>query len=289
MPASGSDNFIAPRTRSHNETLLSQQTGRLTVALGEYDTGWHDATQSIARARDLARQAKAAGAEILLLPEMFATGFTMEAEQFAEPEDGPITRAVGDIAAKEALWILAGISVRKPDGRFVNAARLFSPQGGAHASYEKQRLFVYANENEIYSPGDQPSIVEINGVKAGVLICFDLRFPELFRELAADVDAFFLIANWPQTRQQHWDVLTRARAVENQCYVIAVNRTGEGGGIQYAGGSVAYDPLGNRCDKAATNASIRTAQISSEEVRQARKAFPISGYGQRAPITSRAR
>src|SRR5881275_1595192 len=145
---------------------MSIQSNTLVVALGEYDTGWHNPTQSLARARDLATQAKAAGAEALLLPEMFATGFTMDAEEFAEPEDGPIARAIAEIAAEEELWILAGISVRKPDGRFANTAKLFSPQGRTISSYEKQRLFVYANENEIYSAGEQPSIVEVNGLRA---------------------------------------------------------------------------------------------------------------------------
>ena len=213
----------------------------------------------------------------------------MEAESFAEPEGGPIAKAISETAAAERISILAGISVRKSDGSFVNTAKLFLPNGKESASYEKQRLFVYASENEIYSPGDQPSIAEINGVNCAIFICFDLRFPELFRAVGPDVDAFLLIANWPEARQQHWDVLTRARAIENQCYVIAVNRTGEGGGLQYVGGSVAYDPLGNRCDEAATNSTIRVAEISSEMVKQTRKSFPISGFDQRAPMTSRAR
>ncbi|HET9637036.1 MAG TPA: nitrilase-related carbon-nitrogen hydrolase [Gemmatimonadaceae bacterium] len=278
---------MSPRpTRS--VTPLQQKTSALTVALGEYDTGWHNAPASLSRAREIARNAKAAGADVLLLPEMFATGFTMEAAEFAEPESGPIAKQVSGIAAEHELWILAGISVRKPDGRFVNTAMLFSPRGEATATYEKQRLFVYANENEIYSSGEQQSIVEINEVRAGVLICFDLRFPELFREIAPDVDAFFLIANWPQSRQHHWDVLTRARAIENQCYMVAVNRTGEGGGLQYAGGSVAYDPSGNRCDEAVPNSSLRIARLSTDAVHHARKSFPISSFVQRAPISSRA-
>ncbi|HJQ12895.1 MAG TPA: nitrilase-related carbon-nitrogen hydrolase [Gemmatimonadaceae bacterium] len=261
----------------------------MRVALGEYDTGWHDAPNSLARARGLASDAKQAGADLLLLPEMFATGFTMEARNFAEPEDGEIARTVCEIAAHEKLWILAGISVRKDDGRFVNTARLFSPAGDEISSYEKQRLFVYANENEIYSPGEEPSVAEINGVKCGIFICFDLRFPELFRAIGPDVDAFLLIANWPQSRQNHWDVLTRARAIENQCYVIAVNRIGEGGGLEYGGGSVAYDPLGERCDESAPNSSLRIAQISSAAVEHARKSFPISAFTQAAPTNSRAR
>ena len=262
---------------------------QLTIALGEYDTGWHDVAGSLSRAGEVAHHARNAGADVLLLPEMFATGFTMEAREFAEADDGPIAKGVADIARKESLWILAGISVRTSDGRFVNTAKLFSPTGEETSSYEKQRLFTYANENEIYSQGDEPCFAEINGVRVAIFICFDLRFPELFRAVGPDVDAFLLIANWPQTRQQHWDVLTRARAIENQCYVIAVNRTGEGGGLKYAGGSVAYDPLGNRCDEAATTSPIRIARISSEAVRQARKAFPIPEFAQRPAISARAR
>ncbi|HJQ12667.1 MAG TPA: nitrilase-related carbon-nitrogen hydrolase [Gemmatimonadaceae bacterium] len=247
----------------------------ITIALGEYDTGWHDVAGSLSRAGAVAREASRAGADILLLPEMFATGFTMEAETFAEPEEGPTSDAMRNLAAAENLWILAGIPVRKNDRRFVNTARLFSPDGSATTSYEKQRLFVYADENTIYSPGENPCIVEINGLKAGVLICFDLRFPELFREIAPSVDAFFLIANWPESRQQHWDVLTRARAIENQCYVVAVNRTGEGGGLRYAGGSVAYDPLGNRVDAPTVGSSLRIAELSAAKVLEVRNAFPM--------------
>ena len=206
---------------------------------------------------------------------MFATGFTMDAQGFAEAEQGPIARAVRDTAASERIWILAGISARKNDGRFVNSARLFSPEGASKASYEKQRLFTYASEDQIYSAGDAPCIIEINGVKAAVLICFDLRFPELFRRVSREVDAFFLIANWPATRQTHWDVLTRARAIENQCYIVAVNRTGEGDGLQYAGGSVGYDPLGDRCDAAVDSSALRIASVSPRRVKEIRQSFPI--------------
>jgi omega-amidase len=258
----------------------------LRVALGEFDTGWHDVTRSLARAREIARQAKSAGADLLLLPEMFATGFTMDARGFAEPVGGPIARAIGKLAAAEGLWIVAGISVRKKGERFVNTAQVFAPDGRSQAEYEKQRLFVYADEDQIYSAGDAPCIIEINGVEAAVLICFDLRFPELFRRQSRDVDAFFLIANWPSSRQQHWDVLTRARAIENQCYVVAVNRTGEGGGLQYNGGSVAYDPFGERCDVSSDNSPLRIATVSAARVEEVRTSFPV-GLARSAATTAR--
>src|SRR5690606_39321588 len=107
-------------------------------------------------------------------------------------------------------------------------------------------LFVYVDEHHRYAAGEGAVVVEVKGVRIAPFICFDLRYPELFREVASEVDAILLIASWPAARRMHWDVLVRARAVENQCYVVAVNRTGEGGGIVYDGGSVAYDPWGDR-------------------------------------------
>ena len=261
----------------------------LTVALGEYDTGWHDPKTSLGRAAALARDARGAGADLLVLPEMCISGFTMDAENFAEPDNGPSIETISQIAASEKLWIIAGAAMRDERGRFVNRALVLSPDGTLASSYEKQRLFSCAKENEIYSPGHEPCVVEINGVKLGVFICFDLRFPELFREVGPDVDAFVVIANWPETRQAHWDTLTRARAIENQCYMIAVNRIGEGGELRYAGGSVAYDAWGTRCDLPAPNGQLRIAGIASAQVQRARESFPIARSSDYAPMARRAK
>jgi len=258
---------VSPEKSSSNSDILA-------VALGEYDTGWHDAGLSLERAREVVRRAKAAGADLVALPEMCITGFTMEAESFAEAEDGPSIKALAKLAGEQRLWIVGGASIKKPDGRYVNSALVFSPDGSLVTSYEKQRLFGYAGETDVYSAGESHCVVEIEGLTVGVFICFDLRFPELFREVGPNVDAFVLIANWPNARQQHWEVLTRARAIENQCYMIAVNRVGDGGGLSYDGGSVAYDPWGERVDKAATG-GLRVGEISRSVVERARKAFPL--------------
>jgi predicted amidohydrolase len=260
---------------------VTQKTGTpddsavLTVALGEYDIGWHDPALSLQRAGEIARQARAAKADLLAFPEMCVTGFTMEAEEFAEPEDGQSIKAMSRIAAENQLWIVAGASMRKDDGRFVNTALVFSPKGELVASYDKQRLFGYAKETEVYSPGIGSCVVEINGVRLGVFICFDLRFPELFRGVRREVDAFVLIANWPSARQRHWEILTQARAIENQCYMIAVNRTGEGGGLEYTGGSAIYDPWGERCDRSVAGSALRIGEVARSVVDKTRKSFPL--------------
>jgi predicted amidohydrolase len=221
----------------------------LRVALGELDTGWHDPATALARAERVVTQSAAQGAQLVVLPEMCTTGFTMRAEDWAEPLDGPSAHRLAAMAAVDRVWVLGGLAVRaKARGAerpvMHNAAVLFDPAGRLHATYVKQRVFSFAGEHESYMPGDAPLVVDIHGVRISPFICFDLRFPELFREVATQVDAIVVIANWPAERRAHWDVLVRARAIENQCFMIAVNRTGDGGGVRYDGGSAAYGPWG---------------------------------------------
>jgi predicted amidohydrolase len=244
------------------------------VALGEYDTGWHNPAASLARARELASQAVDSGAQLLVLPEMATTGFTMDAANFAESPEGPSVNALAALAKEFELWIIAGIAMNR-DGSFLNSAVAFAPDGSVQAIYDKQRLFAYATEHEIYSAGSAPCVVNVGGVAVAVFICYDLRFPELFRAVGPAVDAFVLLANWPSARHRHWEVLTQARAIENQCFMIAVNRIGEGDGLTYAGGSVVFDPWGERVDRVAERSPLRVAEVSHASVVKTRKAFPI--------------
>jgi omega-amidase len=248
--------------------------GSLTVALGEYDTGWHDPAGSLSSAHSIAESARSAGADLLILPEMCATGFTMDAETFAEPPDGPSVRALSRLAAEQRLWIVAGLALKR-EGRYLNSALTFAPDGSLVATYDKQRLFGFASEPSVYSAGTEPCIVRIGGLSLAVFVCFDLRFPELFKSVGAESDALVVIANWPTSRQQHWEVLTQARAIENQCYMIAVNRLGTGGGLAYSGGSVVLDPWGTRIDAASDRSRVRVAQMSRAKVEDVRKALPL--------------
>jgi predicted amidohydrolase len=180
---------------------------------------------------------------------MCTTGFTMEPATFAEPLSGPSVTALAAMTRDAGVHVLAGVATaagNASEPAFYNSALLFDRSGAVIAEYRKQRLFGYAGETDSYASGTAPLMTTIGRVRIAPLICFDLRFPELFRAIGPRVDAIVLIASWPASRQSHWDVLTRARAIENQCYIVAVNRTGEGGGIEYAGGSIAYDPWGER-------------------------------------------
>ena len=258
-----------------SKTKRRDTGGEIVVALGEYDTGWQDPERSLSMARETAEQAQAAGAQLLVLPEMCTTGFTMEPAIFADPPGGPSTRALAALAKHCGLWIIAGLSTRR-DERYFNSALAFAPDGSLVATYDKQRLFGYARETDVYSAGEAPCVIKVGGLSLGLFICFDLRFPELFREVGPDVDAFVVVANWPSARQRHWEILTQARAIENQCFVIAVNRIGEGDGLEYEGGSVILDPWGERRDEEAGKSSLRIGKVSHDAVAKVRKKFPLA-------------
>lgn len=246
---------------------------RLTVALGEYDTGWHDVAGSLARARTLVGDAARAGAELVVLPEMTTTGFTMDTAHQAESRDGASLAGLRAIAREAGVALVAGIPIREDDACY-NMAFLIDAHGEVVAEYRKQRVFRYAREGEHYASGDRACVAEIGGVRVALLICFDLRYPELFRAVARDVDAIILIANWPASRRAHWDALVTARAIENQCYMVAVNRTGSADGLEYDGGSVVIGPWGDSIATADTG-GVGVATIDTDEVARIRESFPV--------------
>jgi omega-amidase len=258
---------------------VTPTTTPLRVVLGEYDIGWHDPATSLDRASAIVSAAAASGARFVVLPEMCTTGFTMDAE-LAEPLAGESVARLSKMASRSGLWLLAGVATRDDDhatSTARNSALIFTPTGELAAVYHKQRLFAYANEQRTYVSGERAVVVDIDGVRVSPFICYDLRFPELFRAVAADTDLMVVIASWPAARRAHWDALLRARAIENQCYVIGVNRTGVGDSIVYDGGSVAYDPWGIALDRSvvAHAADVTSVTVSAGEVKRVRGAYPF--------------
>jgi omega-amidase len=254
---------------------------KMSVALGEFDTGWHDPIGSLQRAAELAARAREAGARLLVLPEMFTTGFTMSPTEVVEEENGASAARVVDIARTHRIALIAGLAARNGQGcdtRFHNTAVVVDAEGNLRGRYRKQRLFGIttgsSKEARVYSAGDRPLVVEVNGVRFGIFICFDLRFPELFRAVAREVQALVVIANWPAVRQSHWDTLLRARAIENQSYMIGVNRLGMADGLEYGGGSVLYDPWGVDVIRR-TESGLLIGEIDAAVVRRIREDFPV--------------
>ena len=258
----------------------------LTVALGEYDTGWHSPESSLASATRVATHAAAFGARLVVLPEMATTGFTMDTERAVtlESRDVSLLRA---IASRLGIWLVAGVALREADSDGTscvhNAALAIDPDGEIAGIHRKQRMFAFAGEDASYRAGMESTIVTIDGVPFGLFVCYELRFPELFAEVAADVSGMIVIANWPASRRSHWDALLRARAIENQCMVVGVNRTGIAGGLTYDGGSAAFDAWGDRIDPA-TPVGLRIVTIDPGKTAAVRERFPFL-RDRRLPVT----
>ena len=253
--------------------MTEPTSGALKVALGEYDIGWQDPPQSLARAEQLVARAAKAGARLVVLPEMATTGFTMDSDRWAEDIGGPDAVRLKSIARVNGVWLITGQAVRTPDGKARNVAAIISPAGEVVGAYRKQRLFGYGGEDKAYAPGDGPVMVTIDGVRVSPFVCYDLRFPELFRAVAKRVDLFVVLANWPASRRAHWDLLLRARAVENLAYVVGVNRTGEGGGLSYDGGSAGWSPWGEPLAPLSTDPVV--VQVDASEVARVRAKYPF--------------
>jgi len=212
---------------------------------------------------------------LVLLPEMFATGFSMNAERTAEARDAksPTCRWLSERAAELGCCVVGGVATHH-EGAFFNEAVVAFPDGDI-ARYQKRQTFTPGGEPAVFSAGDALLTFDWSGCKIGLSICYDLRFPEIYRSLtAAGAELLINIANWPQKRADHWVALLRARAIENQCYVAGVNRVGEDPNATYAGRSIVTDPQGKIIADAGESAGITSAQLDLESLREWRRAFP---------------
>src|SRR5581483_11109551 len=190
----------------------------------QFDIAWEDKPANFARVRSLLETRRPLAGELVLLPEMFATGFSMNVAQIAEPEGGPTETFLRETARELQIDLLGGF-VRREQGRGSNQAVCYDPQGRELARYRKLHPFTFGGESDHYAPGTQIVTFDWHGVRVSPFICYDLRFPEVFRAaMAQGAELLAVIANWPEAREAHWITLLRARAIENQAYVAGVNR-----------------------------------------------------------------
>lgn len=217
----------------------------MKVALVQHDLTFEDAEATLAHLAPLVDRAAEKGAELIVLTEMFATGFSMATERVAEPAgDGPGMRFLAEAAARTRATVAGSLPVLEPgNSRPVNRF-LFVTPGGTVAAYDKIHPFSYGGEDRYYQGGDKVTSLVVGGVALTPFVCYDLRFADVFWGAAERTDAYVLVANWPASRQAHFRALAVARAIENQAYVLATNRVGSGGGIHYGGGTIAVDPFG---------------------------------------------
>ncbi|MFD0794128.1 amidohydrolase [Mucilaginibacter litoreus] len=212
---------------------------------------------------------------LIILPEMFNTGFTMNAEQLAEPMEGKTMQWMKQTAAKFDC-VLTGSIIIKENDSFYNRLIWMRPDG-SYEHYDKRHLFALGKEHNTYTPGANKLIVELNGWRICPVICYDLRFPVWLRNIPAEeYDLLIIVANWPEKRALHWRTLIPARAVENQAYVIGVNRVGhDGNEIYHSGDSTCIDPNGNVVYYKRDEEDVYTFSIIGDEVKKARRALPF--------------
>lgn len=213
--------------------------------------------------------------DLLVLPEMSLTGFTMESRKFAEDLDGISTQYFMKLSQRLKCHIFAGIIEKSEEGIF-NSLVHFDKDGLIAARYRKIHPFGYGMEDKNYSAGKEIVITKIDNVKIGLSICYDLRFPELYRLYAKQrADLLVNIANWPVQRIEHWRTLLKARAIENQAFVIGVNRVGNDPHLQYNGFSSVYDPMGNELLSVKDEENIFVVELNFDFVKETREKLPF--------------
>jgi predicted amidohydrolase len=246
----------------------------MKIAAIQHDIAWEDGESTRKRLVPLIAQAAAAEARIIAVTEMYATGFSMRPERVAEEPGGPNEEFLIDQAREHGAWLVGSIAQRGTDGRARNVAVLAAPDGTVHR-YAKIHPFGYSGEDEHYAAGTDFLTVDVEGMRTSIFVCYDLRFADEFWALANDPDLYVVVANWPETRREHWRTLLRARAIENQAYVLGVNRIGEVKGLNHVGDSAIIDPLGRTLAEASIEEAVIVAQADPEQVRDVRTSLPF--------------
>ena len=216
--------------------------------------------------------------EVVILPEMFSTGFSMKPEGLAETMDGNTIQWMKEVGAKNKI-ILTGSIIIEEEGNYYNRLIWMLPNG-QYGKYDKRHLFAFAGEHEHYSAGNKRLIASVKGWKINLQICYDLRFPVWARQSPAQpdmqYDVLINVANWPQKRSIAWKTLLQARAIENQCFVIGVNRVGEDGNQNiYQGDSLLIDPLGEILFHQIMDECVTTFTLSKETIADVRGRLPF--------------
>lgn len=211
--------------------------------------------------------------DLIVLPETFTTGFSMNLK-FAEEETGTAVQWMKKTAAQKNCVVTGSLMIKEA-GRFYNRLYWVTPNG-SFQKYDKRHLFCMSDEPKFFTAGTERLIVELNGWKICPMICYDLRFPVWSRNLHSEYDVLLYVANWPERRAQAWKYLLVARAIENQAYVIGVNRVGnDGKDVSHVGDSMVLDPLGNVLYHKIDAEDISTIELNYAELKKLREQLPF--------------
>jgi omega-amidase len=253
----------------------------LTITIIQANLHWENKTANLAMFAGKIRGIKEK-TEIIILPEMFSTGFSMRPEILAETMEGETVLWMKTLAAEKKVIITGSIIVAE-NGKYFNRLIWMLPNG-EFGYYDKRHLFAFAEEDNYYSPGTKRLIASVKGWKINLLVCYDLRFPVWARQTptsgegdpSGEYDLLVYVANWPERRIHAWKSLLVARAIENQCFVAGVNRVGDdGNNIHYSGDSMIVDALGETLYQKSNDEDVFTFTLQKEKLDETRNRFPF--------------
>ena len=245
----------------------------MKIGLVQYNPSWENKEANKKKILEMLKDVKEV--ELLIFPEMSLTGFSMEPQKIGEGIGGASFRFFSELAIHNNKNIMAGI-VEKRKERYYNTLIHIKPVGKLVKLYRKIHPFSYSGEDKYYSAGVRPAMSKIRKWIIGLTICYDLRFPELFRKYGKKKAHLIInIANWPDSRIEHWRTLLKARAFENQCYVAGVNRVGKDPKLNYIGFSSVFDPMGKEIVTVENEEKIIVVDLDKNYVNEVREKFPF--------------
>lgn len=247
----------------------------MKLALAQIDMGFESVETAMELCRTLLAEACEKKVDFVIFPEMTLTGFTLNPEEYGENRANSRTITFfKEEAKKNGVAVCFGLPVHE-NGVSTNHCILIDENGTLLADYAKIHPFSFGAESKHYIGGSEMQFCEVKGVPVTPFICYDLRFPEIFQIASERSHLITVIANWPTPRRMHWQTLLRARAIENQCFIIGVNRSGEGGGLSYIGDSMAVSPTGEILAHVEGGNGLTIVDIDLSEVDAIRNSFPL--------------
>ena len=246
----------------------------MKVAAVQHDIFWEDPAANHHRLETMIMGAAGAGARLIVLPELFATGATTNPDLF-EPDEGPTIKFLRDVAGRAGSWLCGTVAIGVDGVAAANACILAGPDGSLQRA--DKRHLAPGRESEAFEAGGRISTFTVDDLRVTPIVGHGIRYPQDFWEVAADTDVFVVPGAEPESRRDHWRTLLGARAIENECYVVGVNRVGKGGGVTYAGDSRIIDPQGEVLAAGAGTETLLVAEVESALVRFTRDRTPLLG------------
>lgn len=249
----------------------------MKVACVQMDIAFAEPEKNFAKAEEMIAEAAQAGADCVVLPEMWNTGYALKRlENLADNEGRKTKELLVRLAKKHHVHIVGGSVSVKKQGEYFNTMYVADRTGKLVAEYDKAHLFKLMNEHLYLEAGERKNIFQLDDYVCGGVICYDIRFPEWIRKHVVDgAKVMFVTAEWPKPRIDHWEILLKARAIENQCYIIAVNRVGKDPDNEFSGQSMVIAPWGNILLSSSSEEGIQYANIDLDDVSDVRSRIPV--------------